>query len=95
MTGATDGLDGYASACQRRPDGIVLDVMMPVVDGWTVLRKLRSNPALASVPVIILTALEADAARGEAQRLGAAVLRKPCDPQAIAKALRIALKSEN
>jgi DNA-binding response OmpR family regulator len=88
---ATDALDGYALLCQRKPDVVVLDVMMPLVDGWAVLRKLRSNPAVSSVAVIIVTGLEPEAARHEADRLGVRqILIKPVSPAQLVKAIRAA-----
>lgn len=90
---AQDGLDGYALACQRRPAAVVLDLMMPLVDGWTVVRKLRSNPATAHAPVVVVTALEADAVKAEAARHDvAAVLRKPVDPADLRRAVDRALR---
>jgi CheY-like chemotaxis protein len=53
---AADGAAALASALARRPDVILLDVSMPVMDGFAFLRQLRAHPGLASVPVILLTA---------------------------------------
>ncbi len=81
---AADGLDGYSMACADRPSVIVLDVMMPLVDGWTVLRKLRANPRTKDTPIVIATALDAEAVTEEASRLRvSAVLRKPIDLQVL------------
>jgi len=44
---AEDALDGYALLCQHKPDLVLLDVMMPMLDGWTVLRKIRSSQAFS------------------------------------------------
>lgn len=55
---AANGADGIRLAEQFRPDLILLDVMMPEMDGFEVCRRLRSIPALAEVPIIILTALD-------------------------------------
>lgn len=57
---ALDGLDGYALALSDDIAAIVLDVSMPVVDGWTVLQKLRSNSTTRHMPVVILSALDLD-----------------------------------
>src|SRR5687768_17561134 len=54
--GAADGAAALASARARRPDVILLDVSMPVMDGFAFLRELRDHPGLATVPVILLTA---------------------------------------
>ena len=77
---AADGLDGYGIACVRRPSVVVLDVMMPVVDGWTVLRKLRSNPWTKETRIVIATALDLASVEREAAHLNVSlVLRKPID----------------
>jgi CheY-like chemotaxis protein len=54
---ATGGRDGLRLARERRPDAIILDVIMPDVDGWAVLRALKSDPELAEIPVILVTML--------------------------------------
>lgn len=53
---ASDGEEGLAIAAQLVPDLILLDVMLPGIDGLTVCRNLKNNPALADIPVIMLTA---------------------------------------
>jgi CheY-like chemotaxis protein len=53
---APDGASALAAARARRPDVILLDVSMPVMDGFACLRELRNHPRLADVPVILLTA---------------------------------------
>jgi CheY-like chemotaxis protein len=77
---AADGLDGYALAVNGHIAVIVLDITMPLVDGWTVLNKLRTNPITRHIPVIILTALELEAVQSGAHRLGVfSIMRKPTD----------------
>ena len=86
---AADGLDGYALLCQHQPDVVLLDVMMPMLDGWTVLRKIRSNRALSSVHVIVVTGLGPEAAEHEAGRLGVThILHKPVLPSQMIKAVQ-------
>jgi DNA-binding response OmpR family regulator len=51
-----DGEAEPAEAARERPDVIILDVMMPVLDGFAVLARLRADPALPAIPVIMLTA---------------------------------------
>jgi len=50
---ATNGRDGLSKAHTYRPDVIILDVMMPKVDGWSVISSLKANPQLAEIPVIM------------------------------------------
>ena len=53
---AANGEEGLAKAAQEKPDLIILDVTMPVMDGVTMLTKLKEDPELKSIPVIMLTA---------------------------------------
>lgn len=54
---AIDGTKGFAIAKQEKPDLIVLDVMMPDVDGYTVAKRIRENEEIKDTPIIMLTAL--------------------------------------
>jgi two-component system, cell cycle response regulator len=60
---AADGLQGLARATELYPDIILLDVMMPGIDGYEVCRRLRVDPVLAEVPVVMITALDDQASR--------------------------------
>ena len=53
---AANGEEGLVVAAREQPDLIVLDITMPVMDGVTMLGKLKENPALKGIPVIMLTA---------------------------------------
>src|ERR1043165_1074475 len=68
---AVDGEDAMARAQVRPPDLLITDVMMPKMDGWALVRALRSRPELATLPVIFLTALSSDDDRIRGFRLGA------------------------
>lgn len=57
VTTAPDGIKGLAMSQQNTPDLIVLDVMMPDLDGFTVCQRLRQNPRTNHIPVLMLTAL--------------------------------------
>ena len=82
---APGGREGLRLARQEKPDAIILDVIMPEIDGWTVLRWLKSDPELSTIPVILVTVL-GDQDMGLA--LGAAEhLTKPIDPQELLEVL--------
>jgi signal transduction histidine kinase/CheY-like chemotaxis protein len=55
---ALSGEEGLAKAAQTRPAAILLDMVMPIMDGWAVLKRLRSDPELSSTPVIITSMLD-------------------------------------
>ena len=53
---ASDGVEGLQKALSEKPDLIISDIMMPKMDGYTFIKKLRAEPSVAHIPVIILTA---------------------------------------
>lgn len=53
---ATDGAEGVTAATTGRPDLILMDMSLPVMDGWTAVQHLKADAATASIPVIALTA---------------------------------------
>lgn len=69
VTTAHDGAAGLSKARDEDPAAILLDVMMPVLDGWQVLRALKEDEQLAHIPVVMLTALaeERDLIKGHLQ----------------------------
>lgn len=68
---------------------VILDVMMPLIDGWEVLRRTRESPATATLPVLMLTAKGGRKDMASAAELGATrYLRKPFDPSELAKVVR-------
>ena len=80
---AMDGEQGLLQARDARPDLILMDVTLPLLDGWEATRQLKGDSLTASIPVIILTghALEQD--RSRALKVGDAYLPKPCSPRRI------------
>ncbi|RIK43320.1 MAG: hypothetical protein DCC55_06000 [Chloroflexi bacterium] len=85
FAGAQDGQQGLALAQELAPQAIVLDVMMPAEDGWTILGRLREHPQTRQIPVIVCTILSQE---GLARVLGAAhFLRKPVGRAQLLRAL--------
>ncbi|HEY6213072.1 MAG TPA: response regulator [Vicinamibacterales bacterium] len=79
---ASDGRTGIDKACDLTPDLVVLDLAMPRVDGWTVLKQLRESSWTARIPIVVMTAMQD--ARDQALRAGAdAYLSKPCLPDVL------------
>ena len=60
---AVDGAEGVAKAHSESPDLVLMDMGLPVIDGWTATRKIKADPALARIPVIALTAETAEGDR--------------------------------
>src|SRR6202789_1294436 len=82
---ANSGSQGLARAIEQQPDAILLDVMMPGMDGPTTFRELRKNPATARIPVVLLTAKVQTNDQKRFADLGVeAVLLKPFDPLTLA-----------
>lgn len=78
---ANSGLQGLARAMEHQPDAILLDVMMPGMDGPSTFRELRKHPATAKIPVLLLTAKVQSSDQRRFADLGVeAVLFKPFDP---------------
>ncbi|MBL8088642.1 MAG: response regulator [Chthonomonas sp.] len=78
---AFDGKDGLEKIRAEKPDLVVLDVMMPYMDGFEVLKNLRRDPATESLPVIMLTAKAQDKDVFEGYHYGADMyLTKPFNP---------------
>jgi CheY-like chemotaxis protein len=81
---ASDGSSALAMAKAERPDAILLDVMMPDVDGPTTFRRLQEDPQTRDIPVILLTAKAQGADRRRFEALGVAgTLTKPFDPMTL------------
>lgn len=91
---AADGHEAFDLACSERPDLVITDLIMPVMDGYELARRLRGDPATAHIPVIFNSAtyLE-DEARTLASACGVmAVLVKPVDPERILSTVKEVLK---
>jgi CheY-like chemotaxis protein len=87
---AADGREALAAVAARRPDLIVLDVMMPELTGFDVAAVLRGDPATASVPIVILSVVQ-DEERGA--RLGVArYFTKPVDVRALVQEVAVVLR---
>ena len=82
---ASSGAQALAAARALKPEAILLDVMMPEMDGPTTVRHLKADPETAGIPVILLTAKVQPSDRRAFEDLGVVgVLAKPFDPMALA-----------
>ena len=89
VLGALSGPSALALLTAEQPDLVLLDVMMPAMDGLTVLRRMRAQPALAGIPVIFVTALGAEFDEEKGLALGAAdYIVKPIKPAVLLARVR-------
>jgi len=83
---ANSGNRGLETARAQRPDAILLDVMMPGLDGFATFQKLQADPQTRDIPVILLTAKVQSADRQKFDRLGVSgVIAKPFEPMSLAE----------
>lgn len=89
---ACSGREGIAKAAAEKPDAILMDVMMPEMDGPTTFKQLQLQSATAGIPVVLLTAKVQGADQRRFADLGvAAVLFKPFDPLTLASQISAVL----
>ena len=82
VTHVSDGAAALSTITMSPPDIVILDLMLPHIDGWEVLNQMRANPATADIPVIVMTAKAMPADEIRSYNLGAsAYIRKPFLPQ--------------
>jgi two-component system, OmpR family, response regulator len=92
VTTAASGADGVERARSMRPDLVLLDMMMPGMDGMETLHELRSDPATAGIPVVFMTAKVLPGEIGSYIEAGAhGVIAKPFDPLTLPDEIRRAL----
>ena len=83
---ASSGSEGLRVAAEQQPDAILLDVMMPEMDGPSTFRALQAQESTAGIPVILLTAKVQASDRSRFEGLGVnGVLSKPFDPMELAR----------
>jgi DNA-binding response OmpR family regulator len=88
---AGDGRAGLDKTAELTPDAVVLDLAMPIVDGWTVLKHVRQSSLTAHIAVVVVSALSD--AREDAFAAGCdAYLIKPCPPDVVYLQLRALLR---
>lgn len=90
---ADSGTDGISKAEAEQPDVILLDMMMPIMDGSETLQALQENAGTKKIPVIFLTAKAMTSEIERLKRMGAiGVLTKPFDPTILANQVRAILE---
>jgi CheY-like chemotaxis protein len=88
---ARDGAEGLEMARQLRPSGIVLDLLLPKVDGWDVLARAKADPVLREIPIVVVSMMDE---RGRGFALGATdYLLKPIDAATLLGTLRRVIRT--
>lgn len=89
---AWDAVTALTIARKEEPDLIILDIGLPGGGGWVVMERLQALPALSMIPIVVVTALPADANAERARAAGAhAFIEKPIEMEALLAAVRDAL----
>lgn len=90
---ADNGGAAYDKALAEHPNIILLDLHMPVMDGFEVLKKLRSHPSTVTIPVILITSVSPETGEAEGLSLGAShYITKPVHPDEVRMVVRVALR---
>jgi two-component system, cell cycle response regulator DivK len=93
---ATDGEQGVAAAAAQRPDLILMDIQLPVIDGYEASRRIKANPELRHIPIIAITSY---ALAGDEQKTAAAgcegYVAKPFSPRQVLALVRQFLRDKD
>ena len=86
---AVNGAEGIAKAESEKPDLILMDIQMPLIDGYDATRRIKANPGLKSIPIIAVTsyALSGDEAKTRAAGCDG-YIAKPYDPRVMLRLIR-------
>jgi len=86
---AENGAEGILKARANLPDVILMDIAIPLVDGWEAVQRLKKDPTTAHIPIVALTAHAMPADRERAIQVGCdGYLAKPCEPRAVVEEVR-------
>lgn len=91
---AENGATGVELARETRPHAILMDISLPILDGWRATELIKGDPATSQIPVIALTAHALTQDRERAKAVGCdGYLTKPCDPSRVIAALNRAIEA--
>ena len=92
---AVNGVEAVQRAIDSVPDLILMDLSLPIMDGWEATRQLKANPATAGIPVVALTGHALAHCSDGARKAGcAAFVTKPCLPEDLLKEIRRVLDGQ-
>jgi two-component system, cell cycle response regulator DivK len=86
---AENGEEALAAAARERPDLILMDIQLPVLDGYEATRRIKADPALHAIPIIAVTSYALSGDEGKARAAGCdAYVTKPYSPRALLAKIR-------
>ena len=89
MIEADNGEDGVAAASSKKPDLILMDIQLPIVDGYEATRRIKADPALAAIPIIVVTSYALSGDEEKARAAGCdAYIAKPYSPRQLLARIR-------
>jgi len=84
MSEAENGADALAAFAKKRPDLILMDIQLPIMDGYEATRRLKADPATKSIPIIVVTSYALSGDESKARSSGCdAYVTKPYSPRAL------------
>jgi two-component system, cell cycle response regulator DivK len=89
LTEAENGEEAIAAVAKRRPDLILMDIQLPVLDGYEATRRIKADPATKSIPIIVVTSYALSGDEGKAREAGCdAYVTKPYSPRQLLAKIR-------
>ena len=93
---ADNGRDALALAARHKPDLILMDIQLPIMDGYEATRRIKADPALKSIPIIVVTSYALSGDETKARAAGCdAYVTKPYSPRQLLAAIRKLLPPES
>jgi two-component system cell cycle response regulator DivK len=93
MIEAENGVDGVAAAVSERPDLILMDIQLPIMDGYEATRRIKADPALSAIPIIVITSYALTGDEAKARTAGCdAYVTKPYSPRELLAKIRAFLQ---
>jgi CheY-like chemotaxis protein len=90
---ASNGVEALERAAESAPDVVVMDLSLPIMDGWEATRRLRADERTTGIPVIVLTGHALTGTTDATKNLGCdAFVVKPCLPEALEREIRRVLE---
>ena len=89
MTEAENGEEALAAVAKQRPDLILMDIQLPIMDGYEATRRIKANPAWKDIPIIVVTSYALSGDEDKARDVGCdAYVTKPYSPRALLAKIR-------